>query len=240
MRKIVLYLASSLLLCIVLIYFLHEEEPLFTSDPTLIGDDKPMVAITYDDGPHETVTMQILDVLEKYDAKATFFVLGARVLNHSTIIKRIDNLGCEIGNHTYGHKDLTALSEKEMLDQLNASNDALLQILNAESLPKIARPPFGNTNSRLEETIPYPIIKWSIDTKDWTSLSIDNIVNEVMKQVQDGDIILMHDMNDHTVKATEILVKQLIDDGYQLVTVSQMFAAKNISLENGKIYKNAR
>ncbi len=210
------------------------DQDLQTVDPAMA-----MVAITFDDGPHETVTAEILDVLERYQAHATFFVLGGRVSHHASLIQRMVKLGCELGNHTYGHQDLSQMSKTEMLDQLQSSISELALIVETDALPKIVRPPFGNVDDQLRQTCPYPMITWSIDTLDWSHQNVDRTVHEVISQVQDGDIILMHDMYEATAEATEKLVVLLQEQGYQLVTVSEMFAAKGIPLEAGKVYRHA-
>lgn len=206
----------------------------------VIDPDKPMVAITYDDGPHESVTPEILDVLEQYNAHATFFVIGDRVSHHAKIIQRMVEMGCELGNHTYGHQDLSRLSTNEMQDQLQSSKEALASVVESGYLPKIVRPPFGNTNDQLEKNCPYPLINWSIDTRDWSHQNAQRSIEEVMSQVQDGDIILMHDMYEATAEATKEIVRQLTEAGYQLVTVSEMFEAKGIPLVAGQVYHHAR
>lgn len=206
----------------------------------VIDPSKPMVAITYDDGPHQTVTPAILDTLERYNAHATFFMIGDRISHHTNIIKRMVMLGCELGNHTFGHQDLSQMSKDEMNRQLQSSVNALAVVVESDFLPRVVRPPFGNTDKQLEETCPYPMVVWSIDTRDWSHQNVNRSVEEVMSQVQDGDIILMHDMYEATAEATEIIVQKLTEEGYQLLTVSEMFEAKGIELQPGHVYHHAR
>ncbi len=205
----------------------------------VIDPNKKMVAITYDDGPHEIYTPQILDILEEYEARATFFMIGNRIEHHIETVKRMVLLGCELGNHTYGHKDISRMSDEAMKEQLDISVKVLSQFLDEEFLPKVLRPPFGNTDQHLKEICDYPMVNWSIDTKDWSLQNVKYSVNEVLSQVQDGDVILLHDMYETTVEITAIIVKELTEQGYQLVTVSEMFEAKQIQLENGKVYRHA-
>lgn len=206
----------------------------FNVDPT-----KPMVALTYDDGPHQEVTTKILDTLEAYQAHATFFLVGDRISHHTDVIRRMITLGCELGNHSYGHIDLSKISIDEINAQLQSSEDALASFIGSNYLPQLVRPPFGNTSESLLKHCPYPIIVWSIDTRDWSHQNASKTIQEVMENVQDGDIILMHDLYNATAEATEVLVKQLIECGYQLVTVSEMFEAKQIELQAGKVYHHA-
>ncbi len=243
-RKKILNLMFTMLIVLLMIQLKldsnqNESERVYPPIIQIIDPNKPMVAITYDDGPHQSVTPQLLDIFETYNSKATFFILGSRVTNHYLIIQRMVDSGHELGNHTYGHIDFNKLSVEGMMQQLNASNDTLSLLVDSHHLPVLVRTPFGNINESQKKAIPYPIIGWSIDTKDWLKISESRIVDEVLSQVKDGDIILMHDMYQDTVDATEIIVKTLINDGYQLVTVSEMFKAKGITLTNGEVYKNA-
>lgn len=243
MKKIIIVFFIFLLVFVVHLWDSDEDKELHANKVEaaqyLIDPTKPMVALTYDDGPHQEVTHQILDTLEAYQAHATFFLVGDRISHHIEVIQRMITLGCELGNHSYGHLDLSKISASEINQQLQSSEDALASFVDENVLPKLVRPPFGNTNQNLLEHCPYPIIVWSIDTKDWSHQNASKTIEEVMKNVQDGDIILMHDMYEATAKATEVLVQKLIEKGYQLLTVSEMFEAKQIELQPGKVYHHA-
>lgn len=204
-----------------------------------IDPEKPMIAITFDDGPHSSVTHDILDILEQYEAHATFFIIGDRISHHADIIRRIVEQGCELGNHTYGHLDLSQMNQQEMNNQIKTSEETLASFVDSSFLPKLVRPPFGNTSEILLENCPYPIITWSIDTKDWSHKNAERSFKEVVNHVQDGDIILMHDMYSATTEATKKIVEWLNKQGYQMVTVSEMFEAKGIVLTTGKVYRHA-
>lgn len=209
------------------------DEPNFSVDP-----NKPMVALTFDDGPSAQVTGKILDLIERYGIRATFFVQGQNLTKYPQHIKRAVELGCEIGNHTKDHKKLTALNDEEIIVQRDYINSTVRDI--AGITPTLLRPPYGNMNEHVRETTAMPFILWSIDTKDWESRNKDAVIYAALKDVQDGDIILMHDLYTSTAEACEEIIPELINRGYQLVTVSEMFAAKGMALDSGVSYGHAR
>ena len=199
---------------------------------------KPMVALTFDDGPSKK-TERILDVLEQYGAHATFFVVGIQLEKFPEIVKRASDLGCEIGNHTYNHKNLTKISPDEMREQINGVNRLVLEATGKE--PALVRPPYGAgiKDETVKANVAYPLIMWTIDTLDWSTRDTQSTLEAIRKDMKDGSIVLMHDLYDPTAAAVETIVPELIEQGYQLVTVSEMFAAKGIALEPGKYYRKA-
>lgn len=204
----------------------------------VIDPNRPMIALTFDDGPNPSSTNRILDVLAKYNSRATFFVVGNRLRNYPETLQRIVREQSEIGSHTYNHKSLNLLTTKEIQKELAGVDDYLKELLNQDAAT--LRPPYGAVNDTVREAVNKPMIYWSVDTEDWKSRNTDKIVQHVLANVKDGDIILFHDLYDTTAAAIEILVPELIEQGYQIVTVSEMFQAKGISLEPGKVYYSAR
>ena len=201
-----------------------------------IDINKKMIALTFDDGPNYN-TSKILEILNKYNVRATFFVLGSKINHNEKIIKTMDEYGMEIGNHTYSHKLMTSMSNLDIIKEVEDTSDLIYNIVG--KYPKLVRPSYGSFNKKIKESINMPIIIWNIDTLDWKSHNSEKIVSRVMNKVSDGDIILMHDIYSATVKAVDILVPKLISEGYQLVSVSELFYYKNINLENGKVYGKA-
>ncbi len=199
-------------------------------DPT-----KPMIALSFDDGPNKKTTIPILAVLKKYNSAATFFVLGNRVSNNVDILERMLEEGSEIGNHSYNHKELTKLSPPELMDQITKTQDAVIGATGIE--PKLMRPTYGSYNDNLKSKVGMPLILWSIDTLDWKSRDAKKVTDHVLSNVKDGDIVLMHDIYDSTAQAVQLLVPELIDRGYQLVTISELFEARGEMLEEGRIYR---
>ncbi len=200
----------------------------------LIDPNKPMVALTYDDGPYRPVTNQILDVLEKYGARATFFVVGRRVSTYSDCIKRAYSLGCQIGNHTYNHKVLTEATDSQIVSEISATNSAIERCIGKDS--SIVRAPGGSISSRVRNLVDYPLINWSVDTLDWKHRNTAKIIGNVKSNVTDGSIVLMHDLYSTTSNAAEVIIPWLINNGYQLVTVSEMMYYKGIRMIGGNVY----
>ena len=200
-----------------------------------IDGNKPMVALTYDDGPSK-YTDAILDVYEEYGQKCTFFIVGDRISwNEDQAIREFE-LGCEQGNHTFSHNRLTDLTGEEMTEKLKGTDDELIRISGKPST--CLRPPEGKWNETLKEVCGCPIILWSIDSRDWDSRNADSICNRVIGKVQDGDIVLMHDLYQATADATKRIVPALLNDGFQLVTVEEMGLLKTggVGLEDGVVY----
>ena len=184
------------------------------------------IALTFDDGPHPKITPKILDLLKKYDIKATFFVIGVNVDNYSEPLKRAIKEGHEIGNHTNSHSILKSMDKDKINEEiLNCENKISLYL---QSKSKILRPPCGlydDTLVKIANDKGYKIILWNIDTHDWAHMSKTEIVKNVSSKVKGGDIILCHDYisgENHTVEALDVLIPMLINQGYEFVTVSQL------------------
>ena len=210
-----------------------------TKTVRVLDPSKPMVALTYDDGPSNSATTRILDVLEKNNARATFFVVGSRVDSYKSQLQRAYKLNCEIGNHTYNHKTLTSLSANNVKSELS-NTDKKIKAITGEN-PVLMRPPGGSyKNGTVKNNTAYPIIMWSVDTRDWENRNASKIVSNIKSNVGDGSIVLMHDLYDSTAAATETIVPWLIGQGYQLVTVSEMMDAKGIEMKNGVAYYSAK
>lgn len=198
---------------------------------------KPMVALTFDDGPHPEYTKSILASLEKYNGLGTFFVLGSRAEKYKSVIKDITESGSQIGNHTYDHKELTKLGSKAITNEISKTDNILQNIANIKT--SIVRPTYGSVNDKVKLYTGAPLILWSIDTLDWKTRNKEMIVKEVLGKVKDGDVILMHDIYKTTAMATEIIIKELNTRGYQLVTIDELYKARGIDLVKGKVYASA-
>lgn len=190
-----------------------------------IDPKKPMIALTFDDGPgYNNASDQILDVLEKYHARATFFMVGQNAKDHPKNLKRKIELKCELGNHTWSHNHY---GSKVTAEDIKKASDAIYQACG--QYPTVFRSTGGNTTSKILEECKkenMPLFYWSLDTQDWKSRDANKIYNCVMKNVSDGDIILMHEIYGSTAKAVEKMVPKLIAKGYQLVTVTELVQAK--------------
>ena len=203
-----------------------------------VDPNKKMVALTYDDGPHGTYTARILDVLEKYDARATFFVVGSRIEYYPEQLTRAHSLGCEIGSHTYSHINLPSYSDSSIKSEMDKT-DKLIKKYTGEVAP-VMRPPGGATSSRSLAAVGKPAIMWSVDTRDWDHRNATRTVNHIKNNVYDGAIVLMHDLYSPTAEATKTIVPWLIDNGYQLVTVSELMYYRGVTMKVGYTYRSAR
>lgn len=199
---------------------------------------KKLVAITYDDGPCK-LTDDILDILEQNGSVATFFELGQLIGTQPEAIKRMDKLGCEIASHTWSHKNLTKVSAAEVRSQLDKTDEALMKITGKKT--QLMRPPYGAVSKAVRAVCDKPMIGWSVDTLDWQSRNADKVIETVKSAGDlDGQVILMHSLYESTVDATRELVPWLIENGYQLVTVSELFEYKYMEApEAGKYYTSS-
>lgn len=204
-------------------------------------NNAPMIALTYDDGPHPVNTLKILETLEKYGAKATFFMVGENVVNNKEIPRKVIEQGSEIGTHTWNHANLNTLSSENITSQLTSSTNAI-ETSSGTSV-KLFRPPYGNSNDAVKNVAKSQgkaIIIWSVDTEDWKSRDAKIVSEHVLNNVQSGDIVLMHDLYDSTAEASEIIVKELTKRGYKLVTVTELFENRGVPLNSGEKYYNCK
>ncbi|EGG79510.1 hypothetical protein HMPREF9477_00233 [Lachnospiraceae bacterium 2_1_46FAA] len=206
-----------------------ESEKFIDLDPT-----KPMIALTFDDGPGAEAG-RILDVLEKYNARATFFMVGPMVNRYPETVKRISDLNCELGNHSTNHPKLTKLDAAGIKKEIQTTTDAIVKATGGKG-PTVMRPPFGAVNETVKQTVGFPIIMWSVDTLDWKTRNTQKTIDNVLANAKDGSVVLMHDIHKPSVDAAVQLIPKLIEKGYQLVTVSELAEARGIDLQNGVKY----
>lgn len=230
-----------------------EQEPTTgSSERPTPGDGKKYVALTFDDGPdmrYTSSTKRILDILEKYGAKATFFTLASQldyngVADENTgetfaernakLIKRAYDMGMQIGTHTYNHKNLNTLSTEEIQKELRTACEKVEAITGAKIT--IMRPPYGNANQKVQDAIDMPMIIWDVDSLDWESKDPDQIYSRVMSSVQPGSIILMHDIYNTTADGVAKVVPALIEKGYTFVTVSELYQIYGRELKPHHVY----
>lgn len=206
--------------------------------PRTISPDRPMVALTFDDGPSKT-TPKILNLLEQYGGRATFCVVGNRVSSYSNTVAQVIAQGSEVISHTWSHKKLTALSKSGIRSELQKAQDAIVAA--GAPAPNWLRPPYGSVNDSVKEVAAefgYALVNWSIDTEDWKTRNADTTYRRIMAEVEDGSIILCHDLHAETGDAMELVIPALVEQGYQLVTVSELMAAKGVSVNAGSLYRH--
>ena len=204
----------------------------------MIDPSRPMVALTYDDGPQPSVGNRIMDCMAQYGGRATFFMVGERVGSYTSEVRRMVAEGHEVANHSMNHKYLQKQGVAEIQAQVNQCNDAIEAACGVR--PRLMRLPGGNYNATVLANTHMPMIQWNIDTKDWKTKNAQQTIQTVLSQVKDGDIILMHELYGATGDASMQLIPELTNRGFQLVTVSEMAAAKGYTLEAGKLYSSFR
>ena len=204
-----------------------------------IDPSKPMVALTFDDGPDVQVDGVLMDELEKVNGRATFFVVGQRVEKFPEDIKNTVERGHEIGNHSYDHDiHLSSKGQDYIRNEFDKTDDAVEKAAGVR--PALVRLPGGNISNDVKAVVKKPLIFWSIDTEDWRSRDAEKTQNSILSQVKDGDIVLMHALYLSTAQACKTVIPELHARGYQLVTVSEMihFRGQNVQGGNGVQYKN--
>lgn len=192
---------------------------------------KPMIALTFDDGPGE-YTDKLLDCLEENNAHATFFMVGQNVGSYTSTVQRMVEIGCEIGSHTWDHADLANLDSDSIAEELNKTDEALEAACGQKA--SVIRAPYGDYNETVLSVGARPFFMWSTDSLDWSLMDADKDYDSVMNDdsLSDGSIVLMHDIHEPSVEAAIRIIPDLIAKGYKLVTVSEMAAAKGVTLQN--------
>ena len=193
------------------------------------------IALTFDDGPGD-FTDELLDCLIENNAHATFFMVGKEIENHPETVRRMVEAGCELGNHTYDHTDLTTLTAQQMQETIGATDQLLLELTGQGA--SVLRPPYGNVNDLVLSTVGTPMILWSIDTLDWKTLNPKKTVKTIKKEVCDGAVILMHDIHAETVEAARTIIPWLIEEGYELLTVHELAKTFGTDLTTGTTYRS--
>lgn len=196
--------------------------------------NKKLVAFTFDDGPNTLTTKILLDNLDKYDARVTFFVLGSRIDSHSDILKRAFLQGNQIGSHTYSHKNLLLINRDSVLREINYTNEKIKEVIG--EYPKLIRPPYGNTSIEIKSLSNLSTILWNVDTLDWKYRDKNKVCEEILKSARDGSIILLHDLYQSSVEGALMAMEKLQKEGYAFVTISEMASLKNIELNNKNTY----
>lgn len=221
-RFVILVLCLAMMLCTCTVAE-RDSRVIFSGS----GGEKK-IALTFDDGPHRTKTAQILALLEEYNVKATFFIVGSNARNYPDIIRAEIEGGHELGNHTFYHSCLSKCSGERIRAEISQTEDSLMEIAGYQ--PKLFRPPEGAYSHKVVEiatSMDYSIILWTVDTRDWAKASTAQIVANVSANVREGSIILFHDFTvsgTHTVDALKILIPKLLSEGYEFVTVSELIS----------------
>lgn len=219
MRRI---LAIFLSLCLFIIPPVRAEEPQY-------------VALTFDDGPSGRFTRRLLTGLEERQVQATFLLCGYRLEIYPQLAQQIHDAGHEIGLHGYSHKDMTTLSKKQLQKEI----DDTCALLPPGCEAVFLRPPGGSSAAQVTQVAAQnhlALLMWSVDPRDWAVHDAAAVEAAVISQVQDGDVILLHDLSDSSVDAALSIIDRLQHEGFQFVTVSQLASLRDIALQPGKTY----
>ena len=194
------------------------------------NEDEKIIALTFDDGPDEVFTPQVLDILKKNDVKATFFLVGENLKQNKEIVKRQFEEGHEIGNHTYTHINVAKSGYDKVYEEITKTQEEIKEIIGVE--PKLFRPPYRAMSRHMCDIVKNKnmnIILWSnLDPRDWSNPGVYSIVNTIESKVENGNIILLHDYNNlrnsksQTIQALESVIPYLKEQGYKFVTISEL------------------
>lgn len=190
---------------------------------TQTDEEKRRIALTFDDGPGK-YTEELLDGLLERNVKATFFLIGKNAEMYPEIVKRIEQEGHIIGNHTYSHVKLTCISNEKAIEEIRKTN-SIIENITGKKVEYI-RPPFGNWTKKLENSVNMKPVFWSVDPRDWSVLNTDTVTCHIVNNTSEGDIVLMHDIFETSVDAAMNVVDILQKKGYEFVTVKDMFGSE--------------
>lgn len=225
LRRLLCVALTGLWMLYVLALPVSSEVPIYYS----VSTSTKKIALTFDDGPHPSQTHRILDILERYNVHATFFMIGVNVENYPEAAKEVIARGHEVGNHTFTHSHLKSLTETSLDSELSHCEDLLEDL--CEYRPHLFRPPEGYLSAYVEhcsERADYTLILWSVDTRDWAVKDAGVIAERVLSEISPGDIVLMHDYvaQSKTPEALEIVLPKLLALGYEPVTVSELLGIR--------------
>ena len=224
----------SLLLAIALVITLLPALPMQAQAKT----GGKLVALTFDDGPSSKYTTQLLDGLKERGVPVTFFFLGEMAEDNRAIVRRAYEEGHEIACHTWDHPNLTNCSTEKVKQQIEDTFEELDRACGDEA-DYLVRPPYGSTNQKVRDAIDAPLVHWSVDSEDWSLLNTTKVRNKIVADTYDGAIILCHDIHKTTIPAALQAIDELMDLGYEFVTVSELFRRRGRELEDHKLHYNS-
>ncbi|MBQ8932129.1 MAG: polysaccharide deacetylase family protein [Ruminiclostridium sp.] len=201
--------------------------------------EKKYIALTFDDGPSKDTTPALLEILKKYNVKASFFLTGNSITEQTVKYSEMAYaMGCELCNHSENHKGMSSLSDEEIVEEVNIAEEKIKKITGKDTV--FFRPPYIDYNNRMMELID-KIFICGDGAEDWEpSVSAEERFERITKQAINGSVILLHDMegNVNTVKAVEMIIPKLIEEGYEFVTMSELFGKCKVKAERNVIYSN--
>lgn len=219
----------------VVIFLQNAQEVVPADNSAQIQEETKYVALTFDDGPKQETTGQLLEGLKARGAAATFFLVGEWAAVHQDLVRQMRDEGHQIGNHTWSHVRLEGKETEVLLQEIQHTETLLHQILGGSNY--WLRPPYGAIDSALEKEIEVPMVKWSVDSRDWESRKENVIVEAVLRDVEPNSIILLHDIYPESVNAALEIVDRLQQDGYWFVTVEELLRLNGIEPKAGVLYR---
>lgn len=197
-------------------------------------EEPKYVALTFDDGPSRNTTTALLDGLLERGVSATFFVIGEQIPHNEDLLRRMRAEGHQIGNHTYSHVRLGTADKVSVVEEIQKSEVLLRGAVGEGDF--WLRPPYGAIDAQRAELIKTPMIYWSVDPQDWKLLDAKKVVCAVLEAVGPGDVILLHDFYPTSVQAALEIVDALQEDGYDFVTVEELFRIQGVTPQAGTLY----
>ena len=193
------------------------------------------VALTFDDGPKPGTTDVLLDGLRTRGAAATFFLVGEQAVYFPELVQRMQAEGHQVGNHTWSHVRLEGASEETLQEEVGSTEALLAQLLGGSGY--WLRPPYGQVTPGAERLVPVPMVKWSVDPRDWESRNADKVTHAVLEAVKPNSIILLHDIYPSSVEAALRIVDTLQAKGYWFVTVEELLRLNGVTPQPGALYR---
>lgn len=211
---------------------------LATSLPVASATQTKLVALTFDDGPGP-YTQRLLDGLATKGVKATFFCLGSNATRYPDTVRRIFNEGHQVANHSYDHPNLNSLSTDSAYYQISRT-DTILNDITGGTEAHFVRPPYGNSTQSLRSRLNAPVIIWSVDTLDWKVRNAEKVKSNILNDTFDGAVVLVHDIHSFTVDGVLAALDTLIDQGYEFVTLKELYRRRGVSMSNGTLYYSCK
>lgn len=211
-----------------------EAGPMEANGSAQLPAGEKYVALTFDDGPKAGTTDVLLEGLAQRQARATFFLIGRQIPGNEALVERMAAEGHQVGNHTWNHTRLEGASAAVITDEVGRTDQLLQDLLGPGEY--WVRPPYGGVDDTVRTTVAVPMVKWSVDPRDWESQDTDKVVQAVLEAVEPNSIILFHDIYPTSVEAALRLVDLLGQQGYQFVTVRELLELNGVTPEAGVLY----
>lgn len=224
----VVYISVKTTGSIVDVFSAKKELPIYS-----VETDKKKIAISFDAAWGDEYTLDILDTLDEYNVKSTFFLVGFWVDKYPDHVKEIHRRGHDVENHSTTHPNMSELSVQQMEEEINTTGDKIKEITGAK--PTLFRPPFGDYNDQLIKTLRkngYYGIQWDVDSLDWKELGVESVVDKVTRNVRNGSIVLFHNNAKYIKEYLPLVIERLQADGYEIVPISELIYKDNFIMDN--------